>query len=576
MISERWQGAVPPVGGPWRYLGWLVRSQRVRIAVGALLGSTWMVSLTVPPFLLSRAIDDGLRTGDRDALLMWVLVLLLASIVQAWLSIMRHRTMTRVRVDAAYRSVTAVTEHAVSLGATLPRRVRAGEVLTIGLADVWAMARALTITGPGVGAAIAYIVIAVLLLSLSPLLAAVVLLGVPVVAIIVGPLFQRVQRATHSYRNLQADLTGRMVDLVGGLGVLNGLGGKDFYAERYRSESQTLLREGYRVGRVTSWVQALGVALPALFLAVVIWLAARLAVQGTITVGELVAVYGYVAVLVVPVSFFIEGGLDLGRALVSARRVVEFLAVRPDAGSRPKVDHGPPGPAPLTDPDSGVVLEPHTLTAIVSARQSDSTALVDRLSGLAPITEATWGDRRLDTIDPILLRGRILVADNDATLFAGSLRAVISGRYERDEETVTAALHAAVADDIVDGLGAGLEAPIATRGRNLSGGQQQRVRMARALAADPEVLLALDPTSAVDSLTEATIADRLRTTRAGRTTLVTTASPLVLERADTVCFLVDGVVADQGTHRELLERNDAYRALVSRGFGDAPPETARP
>lgn len=128
--------------------------------------------------------------------------------------------------------------------------------------------------------------------------------------------------------------------------------------------------------------------------------------------------------------------------------------------------------------------------------------------------------------------------------------------------------------DIVRGLPDGLDSPVDAQGRNLSGGQRQRVRMARALLADPEVLLAADPTSAVDAHTEAAMAARLRAARSGRTTVVTSTSPLLLDRADTVYYLVDGSVADAGSHRELLDRNSGYRLLVSRGLDDEDRDRA--
>uniref|UniRef100_UPI00131CB63B ATP-binding cassette domain-containing protein n=1 Tax=Streptomyces scabiei TaxID=1930 RepID=UPI00131CB63B len=137
-----------------------------------------------------------------------------------------------------------------------------------------------------------------------------------------------------------------------------------------------------------------------------------------------------------------------------------------------------------------------------------------------------------------------------------------------DDATAARALHAAVAEDIVQGLADGLDAAVDARGGNLSGGQRQRVRLARALVADPEILLAVEPTSALDAHTEARVAQRLRTARAGRTTLVTSTSPLVLDHADTVLHLVDGKVAARGTHRELLDAEPGYRALVARDAGE--------
>ncbi|MGX5186102.1 ABC transporter transmembrane domain-containing protein [Streptomyces avermitilis] len=561
----------PDCRGGGRYLWWLVMRQWGRCAAGALFGSTWMVLLAATPYLMSRAIDDGLAPGDRTALIGWTAALFAVGAFNAWLSIMRHRTMTRVRMDANFRTVKVVVGQAVRLGAALSRQVGAGEVVTIGVGDVQTISQSLTVVGPGIGAVVAYTVVAGLLLSVSLPLAAVVLLGVPLIAVLVGPLMGRLQGAETEYRERQGVLTERIGDLAGGLRVLNGLGGKGLFADAFRRDSRRLREQGYRVGAVTSWIEALGVGLPTLFLAVVTWLAARLAARGDITVGELVSVYGYVAVLVGPVAFFIECGYQLSRGVVAARRVVRFLRLAPlaDDGTA----DAPAEPSVLSDPESGVRVVPGRLTALAGARPADAAEVVDRLGRYAP-SAATWGGVRLDAVALGQVRERILVADNEADLFAGPLRDLVGGRRGPDgwdEAALARAVHAAAADDIVLGLPDGLETAVTAQGRTLSGGQRQRVRLARALLADPEVLLAVEPTSALDAHTEATVTDRLHTARSGRTTVVTTTSPLVLDRADTVYYLVDGKVAASGSHRELLGGEPGYRALVAR---DADAEEA--
>jgi ABC-type multidrug transport system fused ATPase/permease subunit len=110
----------------------------------------------------------------------------------------------------------------------------------------------------------------------------------------------------------------------------------------------------------------------------------------------------------------------------------------------------------------------------------------------------------------------------------------------------------------------GLDSVVEERGRSLSGGQRQRVALARVLLTDPEILVLVEPTSAVDAHTEAAIAQRLRTARAGRTTVVATASPLMLARADTVVWFADGHVAASGSHDELLATHADYRYTVIR------------
>ncbi|MEH1101222.1 ABC transporter ATP-binding protein [Micromonospora sp. CPCC 205561] len=558
---------------------------------GSLLGTAWMTALSVRPYLISRAVDDGLRTGDTRALALWVAAIVVAGVALSYLGTMRHRTMTFIREDAKARSAAVVLRQLSRVGAVLPRRAAAGEVATVGGTDVDRVAQVMTVTGPGVGAVVAYLVVAAVLWSISPLLALCVLAGVPSVGLVVAPLLRRLERAESVYRQQQGELTARSGDIVAGLRVLAGVGGRGLFARRYAARSRDLLAEGYRVGSVNSWIDAATVAVPGLFLATVVWLSARMAVTGDISVGELVAVYGYVATLVVPVWFLLEGGHQLIRGRVAARRIVALLAVTPDdvggprngparvgaatvPGSRQPAGlaapvAAPDGPADLHDPASGLTVRAGRLTAVAAADPADALALADRL-GRYTVSDATWGGVPLTGVGLDQVRARILVADHDAYLFAGTLREVLRGaRPDAGPERIGAALHAASAEDVVDALPGGLDTPLDTRARSLSGGQRQRVRLARALLAEPEVLILVEPTSAVDAHTEARIAARLHQARAGRTTVVLTTSPLLLGRADEVAHLVAGRVAAAGTHADLLDRDPAYRRLVARGDADA-------
>jgi ABC-type multidrug transport system fused ATPase/permease subunit len=546
--------------GPWRYLGWLAWRQKPRIAFGALVSSLWMISLAVTPYLISQAIDRGLRPRSMAQLFTWAGAIFVVGLANAVLGILRHRTMTKIRLDGALRTADAVMGHAVELGAALPRRVTAGEVVTIGINDVWLVARALTVTGPGVGAVVAYSIVLTLLAHISGVITPVAAGGVVVLGVLLGPLMSRLNRAGGDYRERQGRLATRLVDVLGGLRILNGLGGKEAHLRRYTAESDAVRAEGYRVGGALSWITALGDGLPTIFLAAVTWLAARLTVRGDLTVGELVAVYGYVAILVVPTWMFIFSAGDVSRGVVAARRIIAFLRLPLEP---PGDGPAPEAPAALRDPESGVVAEPGRLTVLASAHPEQSAAILDRLGRYGP-TGATWGRYPIATVAKSEVRARILVADHEADLFAGTLRDVVAGRTRAGDEQIRRAITAAVATDV-----AGLDHLVERDGRNLSGGQRQRVRLARALLADPEMLLAAEPTSAVDAHTEAAIAERLTAARAGRGTLLATTSPVLLDRADVVHYLVDGRVVASGRHRELLDREPGYRELVSRTFSAA-------
>ncbi|PSK64794.1 Lipid A export ATP-binding/permease protein MsbA [Micromonospora sp. MH33] len=457
------------------YIWWLVRGQPWRVLRGSLIGTAWMLGLAVRPYLVARAIDDGLRVSDYRALLWWVAAIVVAGVGLAYLGIMRHRTMTFVREDASARSAAVLLRHLSRIGAVLPRKLAAGEVATIGGADITHTSAVLTMTGPGVGAVLAYAFVAVVLWSVSPLLAVFVLLGVPAMVVVVGPLLRRLERVESVYRQQQGILTTRAGDIVAGLRVLAGVGGRGLFARRYAARSQNLLIEGYRVGAVNSWIEALTIVIPGLFLAAVVWLAARMAAAGDITIGQMVAVYGYVAVLIVPVWFLLEGGYQVIRGRVAARRIVALLNLTPDDAAPPSRVGGtgvlpsPDRPAELHDAATGLTVPSGRLLAVAADDPAEAVALADRL-GRFVASDVTWGGVPLAEIALDEVRARILVADHDSYLFAGTLREILRPRAGIGDADIRAALRTASAEDVVDALSDGLATPIGTRARTLSGG----------------------------------------------------------------------------------------------------------
>jgi ABC-type multidrug transport system fused ATPase/permease subunit len=454
---------VPDTRGPLQYIWWLARSQPWRVLRGSIIGTAWMVGLAVRPYLLARAIDDGLRTHNNRALVLWSAAIVVAGVALAWLGIMRHRTMTFVREDATARSAAVLLRHLARVGAVLPRKLAAGEVATVGGSDISHVSQVLTMTGPGVGAVLAYAVVAVVLWSISPTLALVVLLGVPAIALVVGPLLRELERAESAYRRQQGDLTTRAGDIVAGLRVLAGVGGRDLFGRRYAGRSQDLLAKGYRVGAVNSWIEALTVVIPGLFLAIVVWLAARMTANGEMSVGELVAVYGYVAALIVPVWFLLMGSYDIIRGRVAARRIIDLLTLTPDVvGRHPGLAPGPEGPTDLHDPATGLSVRAGELLGVAATDPAEAAALADRLGRFA-VSDVTWGGVPLGEIALDQVRARILVADHDSYLFAGELREILRVGNDRGDAEMRTALRAASAEDVVDALPDGLASHVGAR-----------------------------------------------------------------------------------------------------------------
>jgi ABC-type multidrug transport system fused ATPase/permease subunit len=252
------------------------------------------------------------------------------------------------------------------------------------------------------------------------------------------------------------------------------------------------------------------------------------------------------------------------RALVAARRTVQVLALEPELASGTSAQE-PPVASPLIDGGSGLVVEPGQLTAVVAGVPEQASAIADRLGRFADGAPVWLGGVALADLPLDVVRRRVLVSEHDPRLFTGPLAAELDPTGSAPADRVLAAISTASAEDVLAALPDGLATEVAERGRSFSGGQRQRLVLARALVADPEILVLVEPTSAVDAHTEARIADRLVAARQGRTTVVCTTSPLLLDRADKVALVVDGQVVAQGSHRELLDTEPRYRAVVTRG-----------
>ncbi|GIF06157.1 ABC transporter ATP-binding protein [Actinoplanes siamensis] len=547
---------LPDARSATRFLSWLIRRSRMTIVTAIALAVAWMGCQSLVPAMVGRAIDAA--AAERGgALLGWALVLFVIGVVQALTGISRHRFATVNWLAAGFRTVQVTVRQANRLGSALPRRLDAGEAVAIGTSDITHIGGAVDVAARGTGALLAVATVTLLLLHTSVPLGLVVLLGVPALMAVVGGLIRPLHRRQQAYREQQARLTGQAADLVTGLRVLRGVGGEAVMVARYRAQSQALRAAGVRTASVESLLEAAQVLLPGTFLVLVTWLGARFAADGRITVGQLVSFYAYAAFLVSPLRQLTDSIDKLTRGHVSARRVVRMLtlprvAAEPSGAARPRGGE-------LADPESGVRVVPGRLTAIVARDPADAARVADRLGRYAG--GATLGGVPLTDLPLAEVRERILVAENEARLFSGRLRADLdpyrSGRLAE-------ALEAAAARDIVDGLPDGLDSEVVERGRSFSGGQQQRLRLVRALVADPEVLILVEPTNAVDAHTEARIAERLRAVRAGRTTVVCTSSPLVLGHTDRVLYLEHGRVVAAGTHHELLGSEPRYARVVLR------------
>lgn len=547
--------------------------QRGSVLLGVLWGCCWMIAQALVPAAIGAAVD-ALVARDAGAFTSDCLIVLGLGLATALAGVLRHRSVVANFLDAAYRVIQLVTGQAIQLGATLPRLLGTGEVISVGTADVEAIGGAIDMTGRGSGAVASLVVVAVILLTRSLPLGLIVLIGAPVMTAMVAGLLRPLHRRQRQYRDLQGQLASRAADIVSGLRVLRGIGGEPAFWRGYREVSQSLRRTGVDVARAESFLFGAEVLLPGMFVTAATWIAAHYALRGTISPGQLVTFYAYASFLALPLATLTEAADKIVRGHVAAGRAVAILRLRPDVTDPDQAAAEPRPGVSLRDPASGLVARPGELIGLVSSEPAEAAALADRVGRYGRGQEAggqppaELGGVPVTGLPVRAVRSRILIADNNAHLFAGRLDEQLAGqRHATAPDTaaaIPAAVRAAAARDVLDAVPGGLTGHLAARGRSLSGGQAQRLRLARALLADPEVLVLVEPTSAVDAHTEAKIAAGLRESRRGRTTIVATTSPLLLTLADRVAFLRDGAVVSQGTHADLLATDPAYAEVVNR------------
>jgi ABC-type multidrug transport system fused ATPase/permease subunit len=503
----------------------LLRAMPGTLAMAAVLSVLATVPLALLPLAIGKAIDAATTGGDHPGLLGWVGVVLALGLVQAAGVGLGEFFASRAWLLAATGTQRTVLTHAAGLGAALPRKIRTGEVVAVGSSDVYHIGDVFEIIPRATGSLVAFGVVAVALLSSSPLLGTVVLLGVPLATVGIAPLLGPLRRRTEAHREQVSAATSMAADIVSGLRVLRGIGGEQRFADRFAETSQRVRRAGVATGRIDSWLSGIEVLLPGLVTVGATWLGARLALTGEITVGQLVAYYGASAFLVIPVSIATEAAHKVSEGMVAANRVVTILGLRPVLHSPADPVPLPPGALGLTDPETGLDCPAGQLTVVVPAGPTD--ALADRL-GRYVESPVRAGGTPLAAADLTEVRRRILVAHNQDVLFSGPL----AGEISQGGGRLDTVLWAADATEVVDGLPGGLGEQLTEGGRRLSGGQRQRLMLARALSADPDVLVLDEPTSAVDAHTEARICRRVARLRRGRTTVVISHSPLWAAVAD--------------------------------------------
>jgi ABC-type multidrug transport system fused ATPase/permease subunit len=421
---------------------------------------------------------------------------------------------------------------------------------------------------------------------LQPGLAALSLAPVPFVVLIANRYGKHSQPALREAQQRIAELTADAEENVSGVRVIKAFAQEERQLERFRHSVQRVFDQQMYATKIQARYTPLITFLPSIGLALILLIGGRDVIHGSLSIGAFTAFYAYLLMLIAPMRTLGYMLSAAQRATASGARIFQVLDRAPlitapaDAPPLPEgagrvslrnvslTFDGASRPA-LRDID--LEIESGSTVALVGAMGSGKTALVSLLPRLY---DASTGSVRIDgadvrDVDLASLRHAIALVTDDPFLFSATVEENIAyGRPDATREEVVRAAEVAQADGFISELPKGYDTRVGERGLTLSGGQRQRIAIARAVLADPRILVLDDATSSVDASTEQEIKTALREVMAGRTTFVIAHRLSTIALADEIVVLEDGRVAAHGSHEELLAESDLYREIVEKGMPD--------
>ena len=571
-----------------------LRPYRGGVTLSAVFASLAIVSTVALPDLTGRAVD-AIRTGHRHTLAVLVIAIASAGLLRLVLSVARRLIAGRVSLGVEFDLRNWLYSHLLSLELGFYDRQQTGQLMSRATVDLQAVRFFL---GYGLvfmlQSALTLLLAGAIVISLRPSLGLIALAPTPFVVFVAARYGRRARPAIQEVQQRIAELTADAEENISGVRVVKAFARESYQRQRFENSVRRVFEQAMVSERLQAFYNPLIGFLPQFGLAAILFWGGRDVIHHSLTLGQFTAFYAYLLMLLSPMRTL---GVSLGmaqRATASGARIFQLLDRQPQLVDAPDARPLPPGSGRVELRDvtlryegaSHAALADVTLeveggqtVALVGATGSGKTSLVALLGRLYDPTSGTvlidGADLRHVQLES--LRREIAVVNDDPFLFSASVHDNIAyARADATREEVEAAARSAQAHDFIERLPQGYDTLVGERGLTLSGGQRQRIAIARALLADPRILVLDDATSSVDASTEQQIKLALQKLMAGRTTFVIAHRLSTIALADEIVVLEDGRVAARGTHDELVEVSDLYREIVEKGLPDQVFLTRKP
>jgi ATP-binding cassette subfamily B protein len=574
----------------WRLLRRSIRRYRAWTVVGVLAGIVWTAAKVTIPSLSERAIDQGIVAGRSGALAHWAIAIVIVGLVSALCTGVRRYTA----FGAAYRAETELRHrlfaHLQRLHFAFHDQSQTGQLMSRAATDLQQIQGFVVLIPITISNAATVLAVTVVLFTMNARLALLALGALPLLNVFARKFSGLIHPVSLELQQELAGVSSVVEETVSGIRVVKGSGAEGMQAARLRARTDVVFERAIRMARIRAAFMPVLDFLPALGLLAVLWYGGHQVLAGHLTLGELTAFNAYIVMLIWPLRMTGMLIAQAQRAVAGAQRIHEILATEPaiadapDSRSLPMgrgelrfegVEFGYSPAAPQVLAGLTLTIQPGEAVALVGATGSGKTT-VARL--IPRFYDVDGGRVLLDGVDVRdlklqELRHAVGIVFEDTFLFSDSVRANIAfADPDTPQQRIEEAARLAGADEFIDALPDGYDTELGERGFSLSGGQRQRIALARALVADPRVLILDDATSSVDPTKEHEIREALATVMRGRTTIVIAHRPATIALADRVVLLDRGRAVAEGTHESLLASNERYRHVLAQA--DAAEEVA--
>jgi ATP-binding cassette, subfamily B, bacterial len=577
----------------WRLLRGALRSQRAWMVLGIGAGTSWTAAKITVPLLAAGAIDNGIIPGDTGAIVAYALVIVAVGVVQGLSSGFRRFCAFRV----AYRTETDLRQrlfaHLQRLHFAFHDEAQTGQLMARANTDIFQINMVVILIPLTIASGLTLIGVVTVMALQSVALTLLALGSLPLLNVAAARFSRRMQPVTTELQQKLGDLTAVVEESVAGVRAVKGFGSERLQSRQLEGEADAVRHWSLETARLRAGFLPLVDFLPALALVAILWYGGHLVLNGELELGYIVAFNSYVLILIWPLRMAGMLVAQASRASAAAGRLDAILQTEAEVVDKPGARDLPPGPGEIRFEDVDfayhggrpiftgldLVLRGGEAVAVVGPTGSGKTTV----ARLVPrFYDVDGGRVLLDGMDVRDVKVRDLrrsvgIVFEDTFLFSDSVRDNIAfADPQAPMETVRAAARLAGADEFIEDMPDGYETVVGEYGYTLSGGQRQRLAIARAVLADPRVLILDDATSSVDPTKEHEIRAALREVMSGRTTLIIAHRPATIALADRVVLVAEGRVLAEGTHDELLASSERYREVLAQAAAMEAAVTVEP